>query len=62
MRVYGVEVEFSGDQEDGGLDRCKACEPASTALGGLEQSIDSFQKSIGLTRLRPSHDALQCEE
>ena len=47
-----MEVEFSGDQEDDRPDCCQACEPASAALGGLKQSVDGFQKSIGLARLR----------
>ena len=54
-----MEVEFSGNQEDDCPDCRKAGEATCTALGCLEQPVDGFQKSIGLARLRPSHDALQ---
>jgi hypothetical protein len=57
--VARLEVEFFDNQEDDGPDCRKAGEATCTALGCLEQPIDGFQKSIGLARLRPSHDALQ---
>ena len=57
--VDGVEVEFADDQGDDGLDGGQARETASAALGGLEQAVDGLQESVGLTGLRPSHDALQ---
>src|SRR5665647_1827721 len=59
MRVDGVEVELAGDQEDDRPDRCDTCEPTSTALGCLEQTVDGLQKSISLARLCPSHDPLE---
>ena len=54
-----MELEFSGDQEDDGLDGCETREPARTALGCLEQAVDGLQKSMGLARLGLGHDALQ---
>ena len=59
MRVDGVEVEISSDQEDDSLDGGDLSETASATLGGLEQAVEGFQKSIGLARLRPCDDALQ---
>jgi len=52
-------LRLLGVQDDDRPDRGEPGEPARTALGGLEQSVDGLQKSIGLTRLCPSHDALQ---
>src|SRR4051794_22341502 len=34
-------------------------EAASPALGRLEQAVDGFKKPVGLTRLRPRHDAFE---
>jgi hypothetical protein len=48
VRVDGVEVEFSGNQEDDCLDRTETGESTRTAFGGLEQSVDGLQKPIGL--------------
>lgn len=33
--------------------------PRARRSGGLEQSVDGLQESVGLARLRPSHDTLQ---
>lgn len=48
-RVDDVEVEFAGDQEDGGLDRCETWEPASAALGGREEGV-RFSGTVGEAR------------
>ena len=45
-----MEVEISCDQEDDRLDRIDAREATRTALGGLEQAVDGFQKPVGLAR------------
>ena len=45
MRVDGLEVEVTGDQEDDGPDRGNAREAACTPLGGLEQAIDGLQET-----------------
>jgi len=59
VRVDGLEVEFSGDQEDNRPDSGERCEATSTAFGCLEQAVDSFQESIGLACLCPRRDTLQ---
>ena len=50
MRVDGMEVEISRDQEDHRLDSIDAIETASAPLGSLEQSVNGFQKPVGLAR------------
>ena len=47
MRVDGLEVQLTGDQEDDGPDGGQASEAASATLGGLEQAVDGLQESIG---------------
>src|SRR5438045_7714739 len=59
MRVDSAEVELAGDQEDDSLDGGQPGEAPGTALGGLEQSIESLQEAVGLAGLRPGHYALQ---
>ena len=59
MRVDRGEVELAGDQEDDGTNCRHAREPAGAALGGLEQSVDGLQESVGLTGLSPRHDAIE---
>lgn len=58
MRVDGVEIQFSGDQEDDGLDGGEANEAAGASFGCLKQAIEGFEEAVGLAGLRPSHDAL----
>ena len=57
MRVDGMEVEFSGNQEDDRADRRDARKSPCPALGCLEQTVDGFEESVGLAGLRPGHDA-----
>lgn len=59
MWVEFREIEFAGEQEDNGADRAEPTVAAGFALGGLEQTIEGFQKAIGLTGLRPGDDALE---
>ena len=59
MRVDGCEVQFAGDEEDDRPDGGHASEAARAALGGLEQAVDGLEESVGLTGLRPGHDAFQ---
>ena len=40
MRVDGLKIEFSSDQEGDRLDGCDAREAACFALGGLKQAVD----------------------
>ena len=53
-----MEVQATGDQKDHCPDGLDACKATSTTLGSLEQAVDGFQKSVGLSRLRPGHYAL----
>lgn len=59
MRVEALEVQPAGDEEDDRPDGGRPIEAAGSPLGGLEQAVDGFQESVGLTGLRPGHDALQ---
>ncbi len=59
MRVDRGEVELAGVQEDHGADGGQAREAASAAFGGLEQTVDGFEKAVGLARGGPGHDAVQ---
>src|SRR5215469_4612846 len=59
MRVDGSEVKLAGNEEDDGADGRESDEPASAALGGLEQSVERFKEAVGLARLRPGDDALE---
>jgi hypothetical protein len=54
MGVDSGEVEFSSNQEQHSAHGFKASETTRLALGGLEQAVDSFDKSIRLTGLGPS--------
>ena len=54
-----MEVELAGNQEDHGRDRRESRESAGAAFDCLEQSFERFEKSIGLTSLRPRDDALE---
>ena len=59
MRIKFGEIEFTGKQED---DRADRGEPAITprlAFNRLKQSLDRFQKTVGLARLRPGDDAFE---
>ena len=47
-----MEVQLAGDQEDDGLDRGQAHEPASATLGCLEQAVDGLQECIPTQALR----------
>ena len=59
MRIDGVKVEFSSDQEDDRLDGFDARETARFTLGGLKQTVDGLKKTVGLSGLRPGDNALQ---
>jgi hypothetical protein len=59
MGVDGLKVEFASDQEQNGLDGGEPDEASSASFGGLEQSVDSLQKAVGLTGLGPSDDAFE---
>ena len=59
MWVDFGEVEFAGDQEEHGAHGGEAYEAAGLALGCLEQAVYGFDKAVGLTSLRPRHDAVE---
>ena len=59
MWINAAEVQLSGDQEDHGPDRGHAREAAVATFRRLEKAVYRFEKSIGLARLRPRHNALQ---
>jgi hypothetical protein len=56
IRVKFGEVEFTGKQENDGADRGEPAVATRLALGRLKQSVDRFQKAVGLARLRPGDD------
>src|SRR5665213_3369524 len=56
------EVEFAGDEKDDGADGAEPAVSASLALGGLEQTIDGFEKAVGLSGADPSQHALEMVE
>lgn len=53
-----MEIEFSGNQEDDGLDGGEANEAAGASFSRLKQTIEGFEEAVGLAGLRPSDDAL----
>jgi hypothetical protein len=57
VRVDRPEVELPRDQENDGLDSGQAPEAVRAALGSLEQAIDGLAEAVGLSGLRPGHDA-----
>ena len=48
-----MEVEFSGDQEDDGLDGGEANVAAGVLFGSLKQPIEGFEEAVGLTGSAP---------
>ena len=46
--IDGGEVEFAGEEEEHGFHCLKAGVSAGLSFGGLEQSVDSFDKAVGL--------------
>ena len=59
MRIDHGEVQLAGDQKDDRPDGGHPREASGTALGGLEQPIESLQEAVGLPRLCPGDDTFQ---
>jgi leucyl-tRNA synthetase len=58
VRIDSSEVQLAGDQRDHGPDGRQSGKAVCAALGGLEQAVERFEESVGLSRLRPGHDAV----
>ena len=59
MRVDCREVQFSGDEEEDRFHGLEAGVTARFSFCGLEQAVDGFDEAAGLTRPRPSDDAVK---
>lgn len=59
MGVDIAEIRFSGEEENDSADRREGAVAPRLALGGLEETVDSFKKTIGLTGLCPRDDAVE---
>ena len=57
MQVDAREVELATDEENRGADGRESPGAAGLAFGDLEQSVQGFEKAVGLARLRPGEDA-----
>lgn len=59
MRVYGLKVLLASDKQQKSPDGTEPDEALYASVGGLEQSVDSFQKVVGATGLVSSDDAFE---
>ena len=53
------EIEFAGEQEDNGTNGGEPAVAAGLAFGGLEQTVDRFEETVGLAGLGPGNDAFE---
>lgn len=54
-----MEIQFSSDQDNHGAHGCESCLTLRLAFGRLEQSVEGFEKAIGLAGLSPRPDPVE---
>ena len=59
MGAEPVQVGFACEEEDGGAHGSEAAVAAGFSLGGLDESVESFEKTVGLLGLRPRGNAVE---
>lgn len=59
MRVEAMEIELASDQEYHRAHGVNAGVATRTTFGGLEQTIERFEETVGLPSLRPGDDTVE---
>ena len=59
MRVEAGEIELASDEEQDGAHRREAHITAGLTLGGLKQTVDGLDETVGLADLSPGDDTVE---
>ena len=53
-----MEVEFPADEEEGDSYGVESLVASGLSLGGLEEAVEGFEESVGLSGSRPGGDGV----